>query len=261
VSGFLHDQGAIVTGAARGIGRATALRLAQEGAHVVIADTNLAGAEAAAAAIGEFGTTGFAIQADVTRAADRERIVASAIDHFGQIDILVNNAGIMRTCELLEANDEDWDRVMDVNVRAVFFLSQLAARQMVRQRHGRIINVASAAAKIATNPHVVSYNCSKAAVVALTRTFGVSLAPHGIRVNAVCPGLVDTEMWAFFEQLSSHEGGLAPGEYTRSRVAALPIQRMEKPEDVAGVIAFLAGPDSEYMTGQAINVTGGLVTW
>ncbi|HEY8476241.1 MAG TPA: SDR family NAD(P)-dependent oxidoreductase [Chloroflexota bacterium] len=261
MSAPLQDKAAIVTGAARGIGRATAIRLARDGAHVVVTDLDEAGVGEVAAAIRAMGRRSVALGADVTRREDRERIVAATLAEFGRIDILVNNAGIFRMAPLLETTEEDWDATMNVNARAVFFLTQAVARQMVQQGGGRIINVASAAAKLSNNPYGGPYNCSKAAVVALTKTFGLNLAKHGVRVNAVCPGIVETDMWKKLDEFIARQEGLPVGEPIRRRLESIPVGRLETPDDVAGVIAFLAGPDSDYMTGQAINVTGGLVHW
>ncbi len=259
--GSLTGRTVLITGAARGIGAACARRLAAEGARLVLADMDGAGAERLARELGQA-----AVQADVTRGEDVERMVNEPYRLWGRLDVLFNNAGVIRLQPMLEVTPEEWDRVMDVNLRAVFFVLQAAARRMQGQDlipgsvvRGKLIQTASIAAYRGGNHLMTPYSASKAAVVSLTRSAAQALAPHGITSNCVCPGVVETAMW---EQLDREWGaleGLGQGEAWKRRISGIPLGRPERPEDVAGVVAFLAGPDSDYMTGQALNVDGGLV--
>lgn len=257
----LADRTVLVTGAARGIGAATARRLAADGARVVLADVDAAGVGKLAAELGQVAVAG-----DVTRRADVERMLEEPYRRWGRLDVLFNNAGVIRVQPLLEVTEEQWDRVMAVNLRAVFFVLQAAARRMVEQApmsgsalRGKLIQTASIASYRGGNHLMTPYSASKAGVVSLTRSAAQALAPHRITSNCVCPGAVETAMW---EQIDGEWGaleGLGPGEAWRRRIRNIPLGRPETADDVAGVVAFLAGPDSDYMTGQAINVDGGLV--
>ena len=257
----LGDRIVLITGAARGIGAATARRLAAEGARLALADLDKAGVEKLAAEL-----KGAAIQADVTRAADIARMVEETQRRFGRIDVLFNNAGVIRVQPILDVTEAEWDRVLTVNLRAVFFVMQAVARVMKAQApmagselRGKLIHTASIAGYRGGNHLTTPYSASKAGVISLTRSAAQALAPDRITSNCVCPGAVDTAMW---EQLDQELGALhhlPPKESWKRRIAGIPLGRPEKPEDVAGIVAFLAGPDSDYMTGQAIKVDGGLV--
>ena len=257
----LDNRIVLITGAARGIGAATARRLAADGARLVLADLDKAGVETLA---GELG--GVAVHADVTRAADVARMVDEPYQRFGRLDVLFNNAGVIRVQPLLEVTEAEWDGVLAVNLKAVFFVLQAAARRMTAQApmagselRGKLIQTASIAGYRGGNHLTTPYSASKAGVISLTRSAAQALAAERITSNCVCPGAVDTAMW---EQLDRELGalhGLAPREAWKKRIAGIPLGRPEKAEDVAGVVAFLAGPDSDYMTGQAIKVDGGLV--
>ncbi len=257
----LEGQVAIVTGAGRGIGRAIALELASMGAGIVAAELNQENGERTAAEVRALGRTALAIRTDVTRAADPEAMVRRTMEEFGRLDILVNNAGIYRSALPTDVTEEHWDAIMNVNAKAVFFCSQAALPHMLAVRRGNIISVASMAAKVG-NRLSLPYCASKAAVASITRSLAVAYAGDGIRANCVCPGQVDTDMWA---QIDREVGvgllGMAPGEYFRQRSAQIPLGRVERPEDVANVVGFLASSKSSYMTGQAINVTGGQITY
>jgi meso-butanediol dehydrogenase/(S,S)-butanediol dehydrogenase/diacetyl reductase len=249
---------AIVTGAGRGIGRAIALRLAGEGADIVVAEMDAASGEEAAAEIRGMGRQAMAIRTDVSVAADRQRMVDETVAHFGKIDILVNNAGVVQVKPAMELAEADWDFVMGINAKALFFCIQAAAPVMVKAGQGKIVNLASAAGKLG-RPPFAHYAASKAAVISITRTWAVELAPNKINVNCICPGVVDTKMWEIIDSEMGRYLGLPKGEYMRSRADLIPLGRVEKVEDVAGVAAFLASADADYMTGQAINVTGGTI--
>jgi len=254
----LDGQVAIVTGGGRGIGRATALELAGMGADIVVAELDRAGAERTAGEVRKLGRRAIAVPTDVTKRADLTAMVERARADLGRIDVLVNNAGIYRAAAPLEITEEHWDAVLDINARAVFFASQAVLPTMIAQQRGSIVSLASMAAKVGSKTNL-PYNASKAAVVSITKSLALAHAADGIRVNCVCPGFVETDMWT---QVAREQGavlGLTPEEFTRQRLAQVPLGRMERAEDVASVIGFLASPRSGYMTGQAINVTGGLI--
>ena len=257
----LTGRTVLITGAAGGIGAACARRLAADGAKLVLADLDGTGAEKLAAELGQV-----AVRADVTLPNDIERIVEEPYRRWGRLDVLFNNAGVVRVQPMLEVTEAEWDRVMDVNLRAVFFVLQAVARRMRDQDlmpdsdlRGKLIQTASIASYRGGNHLMTPYSASKAGVVSLTRSAAQVLAPHRITSNCVCPGAVETAMW---EQIDREWGaleGLGQGEAWKRRIRNIPLGRPERAEDVAGVVAFLAGPDSDYMTGQALNVDGGIV--
>ena len=254
----LAGQVAIVTGAGRGIGRATALELARMGADIVIAELDRATAERTAVEVKDLGRRASVVPTDVTSRSALKTMAERTQAEFGRIDILVNNAGIYRAALPLEITEEHWDAVMNINAKAVFFASQAVLPTMIAQQRGTIISLASMAAKVGSRNNL-PYNASKAAVVSITKSLALAHAADGIRVNCVCPGYVETDMWTAVARQQSALMGLSPEEFTRQRAAQVPLGRMERPEDVANVIAFLASPRASYMTGQAINITGGLI--
>jgi NAD(P)-dependent dehydrogenase (short-subunit alcohol dehydrogenase family) len=249
---------AIVTGAGRGIGRATALELAQMGADIVIAELDTTGAETTAAAVRALGRRASVIPTDVTKRGDLAAMADRTRGDFGRIDVLVNNAGIYRAAASLEVTEEHWDTVLDVNAKAVFFASQAVLPAMIAQKRGAIVNLASMAGKIGSRTNL-PYNASKAAVISITKSLALAHAADGIRVNCVCPGFVETDMWAMVARDQGALLGLSADEFTSQRRRQVPLGRMERPEDVAFVIAFLASDRAGYMTGQALSVDGGLV--
>lgn len=260
----LEGQVAAVTGAGRGIGRAIALRLAREGAAVVVTDIDEANAEKVAEEIRTQGGQAVGLKVDVTKKEDAEKMVGEAVARFGRLNILVNNAGIGVIVPLLDADEETWDRVMDVNAKGVLFCSQAAARQMIKQGHGgRIINNVSGAGKIAPGKDLPLgvYAASKHAALGLTKQLGLELSSHQILVTAVCPGIVDTEMWDLIDREAARLQGKPVGSVKAEAVAGVPVGRIQKPEDVANVIAFLASEDASYITAQSFNVCGGMLPY
>jgi NAD(P)-dependent dehydrogenase (short-subunit alcohol dehydrogenase family) len=254
----LEGQVAIVTGAGRGIGRATALELAQMGADIVVAELDGSGAERTAAEAKSFGRRASVVPTNVTSLVDLRTMTEKTRVEFGRIDILVNNAGIYRAALPLDITEEHWDTVMNVNAKAVFFASQAVLPTMISQKRGTIISLASMAGKVGSRSNL-PYNASKAAVISITKSLALAHAADGVRVNCVCPGLVETDMWTAVAREQGALMGLSPEDFTRQRAAQVPLGRMERPEDVARVIGFLASERAAYMTGQAINVTGGLI--
>jgi meso-butanediol dehydrogenase / (S,S)-butanediol dehydrogenase / diacetyl reductase len=261
--GKLDGCNALVTGGARGIGRAIALRYAREGATVVVADIDEAGAMAVAAEIRAAGGTVDAFRTDIADPKESAAMVERVVARFGRLDVLVNNAGVIRVRPLLEVTPEDWDYMNNVNARGLFFALQAGARQMMLQPstagrpRGKIVNVASIAGRIG-RPMFAGYAASKSAAISITQSAAAALAPD-VTVNAICPGVVDTEMWRKIDREWTASDGRAPGSAWADRVRGIPMARPETPEDVAGMAVFLAGADSDYITGQSYHVDGGLV--
>jgi len=257
----LTGRTVLITGAASGIGAATARRLAGDGAKLVLADVDGAGVEKLAAELGQV-----AVKADVTLEADIERMLEEPYRRWGRLDVLFNNAGVIRVQPMLEVTGAEWDRVMSVNLRAVFFVLQATAKRMLQQApmpesdlRGKLIQTASIASYRGGNHLMTPYSASKAGVVSLTRSAAQVLAPQRITSNCVCPGAVETPMWEQIDREWGALDGLGQGEAWKRRIRGIPLGRPERAEDVANVVAFLAGPDSDYMTGQALNVDGGIV--
>ena len=257
----LTDIHVLVTGAASGIGAACARRMARDGAQLLLADLNGAGAKALADELGKAS-----VQADVTRAGEIERMLDLAYQRWGRLDVLFNNAGIAEIRPLLELSEDEWDRMLAVNLRAVFFVLQAAAKRMRAQApiagselRGKLIQTASIAAYRGGLAYMPHYAASKAGVVSVTRTAAQVLAADRITSNCICPGAVDTPMWKKIDAQWSKIEGWQTGEAWKRRTSFIPLGRPETADDVAGVVSFLASRDSDYMTGQAVNVDGGLV--
>jgi acetoin reductase-like protein len=253
----LEGKVAIVTGGAQGIGRASALRFASEGASVVVADLQGDGANAVADEITGNGGKAFGIAVDVRDRARAQAVVDATVERFGGVDILMNNAGVIRITPFLEIDEAEWDLLFDVNCKGMLWLSQAAARQMIAQgRGGKIVNVASQAGRRG-EALVLTYCASKAAVISMTQSMALALAPHRINVNAIAPGIVDTPLWESNDRRFAELLGMEIGEPKRTFVATIPLGRIEQPEDVAGMAAFLASSDADYITQQCYNVDGG----
>lgn len=244
---MLQGQVAIVTGGSRGLGRATAWRLAAEGAAVVVNYVSRADdAAAVVAEIEQAGGRAVAAQADVSTAAGAEALVQTALDSFGRLDILVNNAGITRDQLLLRMKEEDWDAVLDTNLKGVFHCTKAALRPLLKQRSGRIINISSVVG-LTGNAGQANYAAAKAGLIGFTKSVAREVASRGITVNAVCPGFFDTDMTRAL-----------PDDVQAAHKANIPLGRFGDQAELAAVIAFLAGPGAAYMTGQTLAVDGGM---
>lgn len=248
MSGRFDGETAVVTGGGRGMGRAVAMRLAAEGARVVVAELNADHGEEVAADIRKAGGSAVAVAVDVSRTADVERLFVEAVKAFETVDILVNNAGIAVARALVDYTEEDWDRQMNVNVKGVFFCAQAAARLMIPRRRGRIVNFASTSAFVSSSKPEVAYDTSKGGVRQMTVSMAAELAPHGINVNAVAPGTTATEMT---------KATLATDEGMAWQLARIPMGRVGQPDDVASAVLFLCSRDASYVTGHTLVVDGG----
>jgi 3-oxoacyl-[acyl-carrier protein] reductase len=244
----LKDKTAIVTGGSRGIGEAIANRLAEEGAKVAVcASRSLDRAQAVAEAIESRGGSALALQADVSNPADVKDFVKTVLDRWGGLDVLVNNAGITRDGLLMRLKPDDWDAVLDVNLKGAFLCMQAAVRPMIRARSGRIINISSVTGLVG-NPGQAGYTAAKSGLIGLTKTAAKELAGRGITANVVAPGYIPTEMT---DKL--------PEDLKQKILEQVPLGAPGKPEDIAAAVAFLASSDAAYITGQVLVVDGGMV--
>jgi NAD(P)-dependent dehydrogenase (short-subunit alcohol dehydrogenase family) len=240
----LADKVAIVTGATPGIGLACAERLVREGARVMLVDIKPEGAQVAQ----QFGDAARFFAADVSQKADVEAMIAATLQAFGRIDILVNNAGVTHAADFLDLHEDDFDRVLRINLKSMFLCGQAAAREMVKQQSGSIINMSSVNSELAI-PNQVPYVVSKGGVNQLTKVMALNLAPHGIRVNGIGPGTILTEL--------AKKAVLGSPEARHTILSRTPMGRCGEPEEVASIAAFLASDDASYMTGQTIYADGG----
>lgn len=256
----LKDRVAVVTGAAQGLGEAIALRLAAEGCRgIVMADMNIEKLTLAAEGVSrETGARALPIQTNVTREEDVDAMIALAVDQFGQLDLLVANAGILKAYDIAEFPVADWRAVIEVNLTGYFLCARAAARAMIPRKQGVILQINSKSGKKGSFRNG-AYAASKFGGIGLTQSIALDLAPHNIRVNAICPGnLLDGTLWqqSLYDQYARNQG-LTPEEVRRKYESQVPLGRGCTYEDVCNVVTFLASDESNYMTGQAINVTGG----
>jgi 3-oxoacyl-[acyl-carrier protein] reductase len=242
----LDGKVTIVTGGTRGIGAAIAALLAEHGAAVVVSGRDAARLERAVRDLEERGASVHGVVADAGKREDADRLVEAARERYGRLDLLVNNAGITRDGLLIRMKDDDWDRVIETNLRGAFLMTRAAAKVMVRQRSGRIINIASAAGAMG-NPGQANYSAAKAGLIGLTKATARELAHWGILVNAVAPGLIETDMAAAI-----------PAEAREALLAQVPLKRIGSAREVAEMVGFLAGDGAAYVTGQVFHVNGGL---
>ena len=273
----LREKTAIVTGAGRGIGKVVALRLAGEGANVVVADINPKTAEQTAEDIRGLNRRALACRIDIANVAEIQPMIDRAVAEFCRIDILVNAAGVAQTGLFLELTEQQWNRVIDTNLKGTTFIVQAVGRRMIKQVpeqvkttgpsdsgplgdtlrcNGKIVNFSSISGRHG-RAEQVPYAASKAAIISITQSAALAFAKYNINVNAVCPGVVPTPMWEKIDQDRGRISGLAPGESMKSFIERTPLKRAGSPEDVAGVVVFLCSPDSDYMTGQTLNIDGG----
>jgi 3-oxoacyl-[acyl-carrier protein] reductase len=248
----LNGQVAVITGAAQGIGAATARLLAARGASVALVDVALMAAEHVAA---EIGARAIAIKTDLASKVEVQAMVERIVAEWGRVDILVNNAGVVRNRPVVEMSEEEWSYVLDVNLRGSFFCIQAVAPHMIRQRYGKIVNFSSGSAYGAVTPGQASYSAAKAGIQGLTRTLAMELGPDNININAVVPGFIETEM----TRRTAEEQGLDYEAVRAQRVALIPLRRAGQPEDVANVVGFLVSDEASYVHGELIHVYGGPV--
>ena len=257
----LAGKVAAVTGAGQGIGRATVLRLAQEGASVFASDIREDLLENLESEVKAIGATIATRIFDAAKAADAPPFVRAVVERYGRIDIMVNNAGGIRTQPFPNVTEKTWDWTLNLNLKGPYFYMQEAAKPMIAQKSGTIINVASVAGIAGGMTYSPPYAASKAAIINLTKVAAANLAEYGITVNAVAPGIVETAFnWTLDDLIGVQQMGLRPGEFMERRRASIPLGRLQQPQDIANIVAFLAGSDASEMTGETIVVSGGLVT-
>ncbi len=245
---ILNGKVAVITGAGRGIGKAIALQFAEYGSKVVVNyRSSVAQVEELLASIRNAGGEAIAIQADVSREEEAKKLIDEAIKHFGRVDVLVNNAGITKDNLVMRMSEEDFDNVIDVNLKGTFFCMKHAAAVMLKQKQGKIINISSVVG-LTGNIGQANYAASKAGVIGMTKSVARELAPRGITVNAVAPGFIETDMT---DKL--------PDKYKEATIAAIPLKRYGIASEVAGAVSFLASEAANYITGQVLQVDGGLV--
>jgi len=246
----LKGKVAIITGARRGMGKSHALLFAKSGAKVVVADISLEDCQLVVDEIKKAGGEAIAVKCDVSKKAEVDEMIAATLKKWGKLDILVNNAGICQFKPFLELTEEEWDKALDINLKGYFLCAQAAAKEMIRQKSGIIINIASVAMgqQGVGFPTLAHYSASKGGIAAMSETLALELAPYNIRVNAIAPGAIDTPM---VDPLR------ADSKTMEGTIARIPLRRMGKAEEVSNVVLFLASDESSYMTGSTVVVDGG----
>ncbi len=246
----LKDKVAIITGARRGMGKADALVLAEEGAKVVVSDISKEECQKVVDEIKEKGGEAIAVKCDVSKKEEVDEMIKKTVDEWGKIDILVNNAGIADFKPFLELTEEEWDKTIDINLKGYFLVAQAAAKEMAKQKSGVIINIASVAmGQVGVGfPNLAHYCATKGGIVAMTEEMAIELAEYNIRVNAISPGVIETPMIDPIKQDPNQE---------KAVLARVPMHRVGKPEEIAKTVSFLASDDSSYITGSVIVVDGG----
>tara|TARA_Y100001960_G_scaffold57174_1_gene58913 strand:+ start:2186 stop:2926 length:741 start_codon:yes stop_codon:yes gene_type:complete len=243
----LNGKIALITGGAQGIGRTISENLAEQGAHVILGDINLEGAEKTVAKIKEKGSKASAIRIDVSNALDVQNAFDSILKKYKPIDIVVNNAGITRDGLLVRMKEVDWDLVLNINLKGSFLCSQQAAKQMMKQKSGAIVNIASIVG-VMGNFGQANYSASKAGLIGFTKSLAREVAPRGIRANAIAPGFIDTEMTRVLEK-----------SVRDKLIEQIPLAKLGQPGDVANCVSFLVSEKASYITGQVININGGML--
>jgi 3-oxoacyl-[acyl-carrier protein] reductase len=249
--GRLDGRVAFVTGAGRGIGAATALRMAEEGAHIVLADIDTEGCRQVKSELDRLGSEGLVVRCNVTDSTMVQAAVDQTLEHFGRLDILVNNAGVTRDNLLFKMSEEDWDMVMNVHLKGAFLCSRAAQAPMVKQNYGRIVSLSSTSAL--GNRGQANYSSVKAGLQGFTRTLAIELGKFGITVNAVAPGFIDTEM----TRATARRMGVDPQAAMEDAAKRIPVGRVGQPRDIANVICFLASDEAGFINGQIIYASGG----
>jgi NAD(P)-dependent dehydrogenase (short-subunit alcohol dehydrogenase family) len=247
----LAGKVAIVTGAGAGIGRSTALLFAKEGAEVVVADWDPEEGAKTVSLIEENGGAAIFVQVDVSKAAEVKRMVKTTVERYGKLDILVNNAGIYTQANVVKTEEDDWDRILNVNLKGVFLCSKYSIPEMIKSGGGAIVNIGSEAGIVGIK-NQVAYNVSKSGVIALTKSTAIDFAPHNIRVNCVCPGTTETPLVK-----AALEGVPDPAAARRAVEESRPANRLGRPEEIAAGILYLASDESPYATGSILSIDGG----
>ncbi|MBV1905002.1 MAG: SDR family oxidoreductase [Pseudomonadales bacterium] len=255
----LENKVALITGAGAGIGRASALAMAREGATVIVADIKSDKVDACLAEIETAGGTATGIVADMAKLDEIDQMVSSVVEQHGKLDVIFNNAGVTRRCKLMDIDEELWDWVHDVNAKGVFFCMKRAAETMIKQGHGSIINTASIAGRGYPGTSNVAYAASKGAVIAMTMQAARSLGRYNINVNSICPGVTKTELMQGILELRHQKDGTPIEDLEAQAAHGIPIGRINEASDIAEMAVFLASSAARNITGQSINVDGGLI--
>jgi 2-hydroxycyclohexanecarboxyl-CoA dehydrogenase len=250
--GKLAGKAGLVTGAGRGIGRAIALALAREGCQVAVADIQADGARAVADEVRGLGVKGVAVPVDLTRRAEVERMARDALAELGQLDVLVNNAGWDRMGLFLDTDEDTWDRIIAVNLKAMLYVCKAVLPSMVARGGGRVVNIASDAGRVGSSGEAV-YSATKGAVIAFSKALAREMARHRVTVNAVCPGLTETPL---LQSLRAQSPKME--RILEAVTRATPLGRVATPEEIAGAVVFFASPEADFVTGQTLSVSGGL---